>query len=90
MSSSVPCAPSNRMRWPPRIASAEHQRDIANPRAQALAVHEQLIEHGAPVHGAVLDQAVPGHHVVADVLLEALRVHRDRTTRMPRRAILSS
>ena len=34
-----------------------------------------MVEDHAPVHGAVLHQAIAGHHVVADVLLEARGVH---------------
>ena len=71
MSSSVPCAPSNRMDWPSRIACAEHQRDVAHPRPEPLGVLAQLVEDGFRVHGGVLDQPIAGVDVVADFLLEA-------------------
>ena len=62
----------NRSPLPHRVV--EHQRDVADPRPHALAVLHQPIEHRPPVHRVVLDEAVAGGHVVADVLLEATRI----------------
>ena len=53
---------------------AEQQRHVADPGTHALAVLQQLLEHRPPVHRGVLDETVAGRDVVADVLLEPLRV----------------
>ena len=52
----------------------QQQRDVAHHRPHPLAVRQQLRQHRLPVHRAVLDEAVARVDVVADVLLEPLRI----------------
>ena len=52
----------------------EQHRHVANHRPHPLGVLQQLSEHRLPVHRVVLDQPVARGDVVADVLLEPLRI----------------
>ncbi len=74
MSSSVPCAPSNRTARPDRARVLEEQRDVRDPRPHALPRPRQLVEHLPPVHRRVADDPVAGGDVVLDGLGERGRI----------------
>ena len=74
MSSSVPCAPSNMIDWPARIASvssSDTSRTIGRRRSPCASSSSST---GLPVHRGVLDQPVARGDVLAHVLLEPLRI----------------